>query len=350
MFTNVKDLIVKRNKLVSIVLGSIFVAVSILALFYASVNRVNWLTVVVMIVSMIILYGVSYAYLRYSQFKSRSYRYVSGFIFNMILMYALILFDFDTAILFTFVPLAVILCVYHSSSVHIAYLTPVVLDFVFYSYKHSLRTSLFLWMIYLLVLLSISLYALNRFIECVVMHMEKLYTTANIDGLTGFYKYSKANTVFKGVSFFTKSETVSLILIDIVGFKEYINIYGNDFADNVLKVVSNKIEISMNVFVPNISTPIKFPADQFGIFVKNRTRYELFDFCNDLMDKLENVVVGQGDNQVILSATIVVSDSKILPDSDYSEICNACLRYMKRIDIALKGKVHIIDYVNKNCR
>lgn len=167
------------------------------------------------------------------------------------------------------------------------------------------------------VFMSTGCVVLNKYYNVFI----KLFNDANIDDTTGLYNFSSAKNIIVNSMSDGKELRTSLILITIDNFDSYSNKYGHVFADKVLKTVSNVLSNILEEYSDN-SIVTKFPNDEFGVFINNRSRDELSDLTSEILDRMKNVILSYRGNEVILSTTLGVTDTDTCSNYDFTELYN----------------------------
>ncbi len=129
-------------------------------------------------------------------------------------------------------------------------------------------------------------WALGHYVRLERNHIDTLINFVNRDGLTDLYNHRYFNEYI--INYFEKENVdqkpISLIMMDIDGFKKYNNVFGHQQGDIALRIIADILSSSCkNKFIP-----CRYGGGEFGIILPGYNKEQATEIAANLKNKIDS--------------------------------------------------------------
>lgn len=157
-------------------------------------------------------------------------------------------------------------------------------------------------------------WTLGYYVQLERNHIDTLLTFVNRDGLTNLYNHRYFHEYLK--DYFKKQDIdkkpVSLIMMDLDGFKAYNDIFGHQQGDQVLRTVARLIK--QNIKKGQIAC--RYGGEEFGLILTDVTKEQAAEFASHLKEIVDSYVFEGQDHLPRHNLTISAGVSQSMGKDD----------------------------------
>lgn len=160
----------------------------------------------------------------------------------------------------------------------------------------------------------------KKTIKKIGVKLKKILTKTKLDSLTRFPNREQ-------LLLDIKSENKNLFLINVDGFKEINNFYGNDFGNAILKEIGEELKKTLNLYVEKKRFQVyKMTADEYAVlFFKELKEEEIFSIAKKINESFENRLFEKDGFVLYISISIGIGTVEKEDDISYKLLSNSVI-------------------------